>query len=850
MRKCLDIKSGSCKRVHVSSKVLPDLSAIIVLRTETRQTAEKQAPILAAPLEARRFDLSLTLRLIGIVAIIGGIVAVARVCQIILDVGGNNISNDYLDVVPFIDRALSGQVQFNSLAGIADNFKVGQHLVAMPMLFHFLSAYLFDWNARAELFVGVGINLIKAILIWDIVAGHQKKEWRPLLLGAVLALVFSMTQASVHFFGQACYPVSLTTLGFTVALWGILRFKNDWRSTIFMLAGGVGAAASMGNVVPCWCALLAGLFLYGYRINRWPVYFAWLAGAAVSIAPYLYFLFGRASAAGQTHHGIDLIFIINLLGRPFANQVGLQVGRLPMAEFVGVAGLIFFGLALAANLRLKQFDLPVRSSFILCVYGLVSAVVLSAVRVFVTPWYGAFAIYFWIGLTGMLVSAIAGYLSKTNRDRLDIGLAASCLVCLLTIPIVYFASNRSWEDKHVYLYTRSFASESALRNFREAPSYIESLLFQWGDGRPENVLKLALPLEKHGLSAFAPYQTLSLQGDFVLPRVRVFNNSEVAPVRFIENITADHPVPWSHYEKANLYVHAPNAVSWDVSIDKDAKSATLKSAFTIGAPGKHIHADITDGATAKVFAVLRDERPETMQLLKELTVSREGQWQPFSIDLAAYKGKTVTLIFTSDGGKNGSDDFSIFKYPHIVVKQHRAQSTETEAAAAGWLPVNTDLNRDFGKNFERVVDLPSPVSSEWRCAPLEIATPADIRGAAGDSVHKYSALFYTPSKGISSAEFSHLLFQMKAPKTMAWRSLKVSLVLDNGKSCSFSLPLPADENLHVCSYDLKLCELPGSAQIKQVVLYPVAAPGTEAGDSITVSKISLAVEKVPAWRGH
>lgn len=830
---------------------MAELSASIVLETETRNSPEKQTQLTAAP-KARSFDAALILRTLGILAVIAGIVAVARVCQIIQDVGGNNISNDYLDVVPFIDRALSGQVQFGSITDIADNFKVGQHLVAMPMLFHFLSAYFFDWNARAELFVGVGINLIKTFLIWDIVASSQRKEWRLLLLGAVLALVFSMTQASVHFFGQACYPVSLTTLGFTVALWGIFRFKSDWRSVLFMLAGGIGAAASMGNVVPCWSALLAGLILYGYRLNRWPVYAAWLAGAAVSIAPYVYFLFGHARAAGQIHHALDLTFIINLLGRPFANQVGLEVGRLPMAEFVGIFGLVAFALAVTANLRLKHFDMPVRSALIFCVYGLVSAVVLSAVRVFVTPWYGAFAIYFWIGVIGLLIAAVSANLSKTTKRPLDTVFATSCLVCLAAIPIIYCASNRSWEDKHVYLYTRSFASESALRNFRHAPSYIESLLFQWGDGRPENVLKLALPLERHRLSAFAPDQTWSLQGDFVLPGVRVFNNSDFAPVRFIENITVDHPVPWSHYEKANLYLHAPNTVSWDVFIPDLAQSAKLESAFTIGAPARGKHADITDGAVAKVYAVLRDEKSKEKHLLKEVAASKEGQWQPFELDLSAYRGKPLALIFTADGGKNKSDDYAVFKYPHIDVKLPRANGIETTMANKPWLPTNTDLNPDFGKNFEQVVELPLPTSSpasEWRCAPLEIATPSDIRGATSDSVHKYTALFYTPEKSIAAADFTHLLFQMQAPKTMAWRSLKVSLVLKNGKPCSFSVPLPADEKVHVCSYDLKLCEFPQNAVIKQVVLYPVAAPGSQATDAITVSKVSLAREKPPDWRG-
>jgi len=828
-----------------------------VIETKDRNLTEEQTPFSAINEGRRRFSLSGVVRFFGLLLVVGGFFAVYRVCQIIWEVGGNNISNDYLDVVPFIDRALRGDVQFDSIVSVVDSLRVGQHLVALPMLFHFLSASLFDWNARAELLFGVAINLVKAFLLWDIVARDQRKHWRPLLLGMILAFIFSMTQASVHFFGQACFPVSLTTLGFTMALWGLLRFRRDWRGPALMVAGGIGSAASMGNVVPCWCALLAALFLYGYRLNKWPVYAAWLLGAIVSVAPYAYFLLGRSSSAGQTSHGLDLIFIINLLGRPFANQVGLQVGRLPMAEYVGVVGLVVFSVALIANYRLRQFDLPVRSSLILCLYGLVSAVVLSAVRVFVTPWYGAFAIYFWIGLAGLLVCAIAGALDKKDKSRADIVYTAVCLACIASAPVLYCVSNRSWEDKHVYLFTRSFASESALRNFREAPSYIESLLFQWGDGRPENVLKLALPLERHSLSAFSPDQVWSLQGDFVLPRVRVFNALNVAPVSFIENITVDHPVPWSHYERANLYLHASNAVSWDIYIPADAHSARLKSAFTIGAPAKRRHTDIVDGATARVYAVTNDQTSEqgnsvNKKLLAAIVATKEGQWQPIQVDLSDYKGKRLTLILTSDGGKNSSDDLSIFQFPRIDVKLNRESKSTSLAAAENrsttWLPTNTDLSTTFGKNLERVSDFPSLSEPAWKCEPLSIETPGDIRGTTKDSLHQYSALFYSPSRSIPVQDFTHLIFKMRAPKSMEWRSLKVSLLLENGKLSTFSVPLPVDEAVHSCSYDLKLCAFPQGARIKQMVLYPVAKPGTHSFDSITVESVSLAKEKPPAWR--
>lgn len=796
--------------------------------------------------------------LLGVLSLLCGVVAVVRVCQIILTVGGNNISNDYLDVVPAINRAIGGQI---SASNFLTSFKVGQHFVALPVVFHLIAAYLFDWNARAELFMGVGLNIVKTVLLWDLLAHGYKKEWRLLILGGILALVFSMTQASVHFFGQASFPVGLCTLGFTIALWGVIRFK-DWRGVLLMLAGGVGSAASMGNVPACWAALLVALVLFGYRLKERNVYFAWLGGAVVSMAPYLYFHAVRPAVLDYCRHPFDVLFFINMLGRPFANQIGLQVGRLPMSEFAGVAGLIMFVIAIAANLRTKNFSVPVKTSLALCAYGLASDAMLSCVRWYVCPWYTTFAIYFWIGLFGLLISALqsdettAGHVKPYGARSLGYFFKVACLLCLVVIPVIYGLSNRSWKDKHVYLNTRSPASEAGLRNFREAPSYIEGTLFQWGDGRPKNVTDLALPLERHQLSAFAPDQTWTLQGDFILSRVRVFNSAKVPPVRFIEDQTADHTVPWSHYEHANIYVHAPNSVSWTVALPADVRAAFFKSALTIGSPNKRLKPVITDGVSGQIFAFVENApgSAPNKELLQEVHATKAGQWLPIEIDLLRFKGKTVTLVFTANGGKGADDDISVFRYPTIDVKLPKRSKEENKAVAERlssesvlWRPRNTDLNAEFGKEFDPqgTLELPSLTSAEWRREPLKVAMPTDIRGVE-KGCSDYLAMYFTPKKSIPVSDFTHLLVSMNAP-WMFGRSLKVSIVPEVGKVLTISIPLPGTTGTHTSSYDLKLCELPPGSRIKQLVLYPAAAPGSETKGTITINSVSLAKEKTPFW---
>jgi len=849
------IKPGSCNRSLDDVK-----SGCFRAPISAMQTTQKQHSKAESLNEPKRPFKPNLLLLLGLFSFCCGAMSVVRIVQIILNVGGNNISNDYLDVVPAISRAFSGQMSaFNLLSDL----KVGQHFVALPVVFHLLAAYLFDWNARAELIIGVVLNLVKSLLICDLLSRGYKKELQLLVLGGVLALVFSMTQASIHFFGQACFPVNLCTLGFTVALWGIIRWR-DWRGVLLMLAGGIGSAASMGNVPACWAALLAAMILLGFKLKERGSYLAWLGGALVSIAPYLYFHAARPAVLNYCQHAFDGLFFINMLGRPFANQVGLQVGRLAMSEFAGVAGLLLLVVALGANLRLKNFSLPVKASVAMCVYGLVSGVMLSCVRSYVCPWYSAFAIYFWLGLFGLFVSALQpGETTGSGEKQLPMPHTNKVwkLVAiggLVFITFIYAASNRSWRDKHVYLSTRSPASEAGLRNFREAPSYIESSLFQWGDGRPKNVTALALPLEKYQLSAFAPDQTWTLQGDFVLPRVRVFNSGLVPPVRFIEDKTADHTVPWSHYEHANVYVHSPNTISWTISLPADLIAARLKSAYAIGYPNKNAKPVITDGAIGKVLAVFQNDSDLSpgKKVLFEKSVSKAGEWHNIDVDLSTYRGKTITLLFTSNGNENGGDDFSVFQHPSVDVKLRRRSNSENDAMAKRlledkvlWRPVNTDLNSSFGKNFDPTKEmvLPPLSSSDWRRAALKVDVPRDVRGSEkGRS--DYWAMYFTPEKPINADDFSHLIVSMTA-KRMYGRSLKVIVVPDAGKPKTISIPLPEDSQTHLCSYDLKLCELPIGCRIKQLVLYPADAPNGETRSTITVNRVSLAKEKTPFWYG-
>ncbi len=109
----------------------------------------------------------------------------------------------------------------------------------------------------------------------------------------------------------------------------------------------------------------------------------------------------------------------------------------------------------------------------------------------------------------------------------------------------------------------------------------------------------------------------------------------------------------------------------------------LKTAFTIGLVGKRNEPAITDGVTGKIFAIVGDSRvTDSKDLLKEVHAVKVGQWQTLEVDLSRFKGKTVTLLFTADGGKDNQDDFSVFQYPEIDVKLRRRTAEENRALAS------------------------------------------------------------------------------------------------------------------------------------------------------------------------
>ncbi|HEY9786682.1 MAG TPA: hypothetical protein V6D17_14870 [Candidatus Obscuribacterales bacterium] len=625
------------------------------------------------------------LALISVLALFIGSYCVFRVCQLILDVGGNNLSNDYVSFVRLVDLVLSGTYDWRNY--LADSF-VGQHFLAVPILFHILVARLFEWNARAELLVGVGINMVRAVLITAMIVASLKRRYWALTLGVVLTLVFSLSQASIHLFGQACFPVALTVLGFVIGLSGLALIEKRPLAIVTMLAGGCIAGASMGNVAPCWAALLIALIVLGYRHPLH--YLSWLIGAAISVAPYALFLASRLQLnPGQK--SVNPIFFLDVLGRPFANSIGFSCGRLYQAELAGALGLAGLLLGVVGCCLLRRWHLSAKASLVLCAYGLLTCLMLSIVRSLVAPWYTAFAICYWLGVLGLIFA----FLFAANTDEIApaervarpsvspvplapgglrlpdlpgtaLVLKVLSLLFLVALSYFYMRSNRTWIDKHTFMFSRAPVSESALRHFRTGPTYMEGYLFQWGDGHPANMHVLARPLERQHLSAFSSHQVWPLQGDFILDDVRLFEHPGANDIEWLQGTDPARTMPWSHYEHGNLLLPSPNAIEWSFQIPAHAVSAQFDTAVMLP-PAKNLPAH--DNIYLKISLKERGETqapplqapsPHKQEANRSAVsdrrensrtafpvfmkkVTQRGSWFPVSIPLSHLRGRQITL---------------------------------------------------------------------------------------------------------------------------------------------------------------------------------------------------------------
>lgn len=786
---------------------------------------------------------------------------------VIATTGGNNLGNDYMGIIVMADKVLAGTYDWRNF--LADTFNA-QHWCTACDFVHLLIAKYFYWDARLELYVGLAIAAMTLIFLFSILREPADGKLRYVLVGGLLALVFSLSQASNLLFGIGTLSGGLGLLGFTVGLWGITNCRNKSVGLAVMLAGGILSSSSWGNVPPCWLAYLVALVLFSYRRKRH--YFIWLCGTIVGLSPYAYFFLVNSHPAAHqavhqaTHTAPAILlfnwsFVINCLGRPFATNIAYDVGARKASEFAGIFGLLAITASILCLYVQRRFTARAKASLVLVLYGLASALQLSMVRSWVMAWYTSYTIDFWIGLLGLSLALISSYLNRESENRIDTTGGATriqpflakvapalAVVNLGVLAIIYVSTNRTYDDKTIFLYARSPASESTVRNYRTAPTYCEGLVFQWVDGNPGALQGLCEPLLRHSVSSFAPQQQWSLQGDFPMHNVQLLQDDLARAARWIPSMDVDKVGSWRSYEHLNLYLPSPGKIVWTIDLPANIESAQLETAYAIGKTGQAgaqgdktpITFDIA--CTSQSLTTDKSSGESQPITLSHVTLSENGRSVPAAIPLTKFRGSRLAITFSSSAPAGSHHVQAVFQYPHVDVKLKGKARSQT-AAELEVRPSNTDRSPFFQHETESDYCFPKVAASSWQAgefsfprieqsslAKVMVATPSSSVASSGDlriPIHNYS----------------HLLVEMSAIPELKPRALRAFLKVNQGPLRLLTIPLLSDGALHRYTYDLKLLELPDSAVLNQISLSPASKSREPADKVIRVERVKLISKK-------
>jgi len=745
--------------------------------------------------------------LLGALLALATLLPPLNVVRIIATVGEDNLSNDYIVWVSPISRMLLGTYPWGSI--FRDAFFPTGHFMLFPFLLHAAVAWLAHWNVFVEMVLGVGLFLVKLVLLHRLLAPRSGGLWAWALWPVLSALVFSTSQLSVFTFGDSAIQMGLCQAGLLAGLCGVVLRTGRWSAIGWMTAGGILAAWSWGGGVMAWPVYLLAMLGLGFRK---PAHYAGFAsGAAVAATPYVYFLFVSPSLmkGAPAAHAPDFAAVADLLGRPTIRLTGIFLERIPGSMWHGVLGLLLLAAALGllGRRRAEGRSAGAIPSLLVASYGVLAALQIGVFRSVPLPWYNSPMMFLWIGLASLawFFLSPAG-LAWGNAGR---GWAVVTIVIVAGFSI---RSTRMDAEQSYYLTSRRPASASCLRRYATAPTSCERLLFQWGIGHPQNLEILARPLEQNRLSVFAPRQCWTLQGEFVAGIVETREGTGSEEVSWRNRKGA--PASPLDLERLDLVLPPEGRVHWTFELPAALSKAEFRAGLIRGSPAIALEVDGGDART--VFPP--DGSP--------------GATEDVRVSLLGERGRRLTLVLR--GGGNGE---AILRSPRIELEGNGGTGSAPEPVR----PSNTDLSPAFpapGPD-DYVFDLADATS--WREVDM---TPAFASGAERSwFVGPLSMLEYTGPLDLDLGGFGALTFRYRVSPGLAPRAVMVRYLL-NGESAfsdahTFDVPLLGDDREHGYRVDLKLLGPRRTLRLTGLRIDPAAGVRPSPANRVWLSDVRL-----------
>ncbi|MGH9553078.1 MAG: hypothetical protein ACRD3W_27105, partial [Terriglobales bacterium] len=182
-----------------------------------------------------------------------------------------------------------------------------------------------------------------AALQWDSFTDKSQGKWRLPLLAPIFAINFGTTQCCTLLAGYTSIGIAgICHLALSLAVWALVKLKASARGTAIGIAAAAGIASSYtwGTVLPLWSTIFFCAVASGYRRVRDFVVLA--LAAAISVVPYVLCL-RKVTEDIHVHQATvsvpSLQIVVNLLGRPLCDAIGLVNGPLMQSQTAGSIGL-------------------------------------------------------------------------------------------------------------------------------------------------------------------------------------------------------------------------------------------------------------------------------------------------------------------------------------------------------------------------------------------------------------------------------------------------------------------------------------------------------------------------------
>lgn len=336
----------------------------------------------------------------------------------------------------------SGKMPFNYLLGFHD-----EHRPIVARLVFLLTTLLAGhWDVLNELYVEVLCGLASLFALWRIL---KQTSTRTLGLWAVAfmsALYFS-TSHSINWLMGFQLMWFLTVTFIILTLWLLTEFSNHiWALTLAILCGFL-ATFNIATGMAIWPLGLILMLALRKPVNgkAWRFWHmgVWVIAAAIAIVLYFNGYIRNTPKIDAARWQDMLKFALTYLGGPLAlnrpNSFVMLTGALGLAIFV-----VSMAWALFANRGSSTRNAPSRIApwVLLSGYGVISAVLTAIGRLSYgveygnAPHYVFIATQFWIGLIGLLATAITLNETKISAWAKPIKIMGGVVMALLIVAFV------------------------------------------------------------------------------------------------------------------------------------------------------------------------------------------------------------------------------------------------------------------------------------------------------------------------------------------------------------------------------------------------------------------------------